>query len=63
LDTFCIAHFKEWDDFVRITEKGLLLDKTDFSEKGNKIDKQKFPTTPIRQLRPVAREKRKLMNS
>jgi hypothetical protein len=31
LDSFCIGHFDEQDDVIRVTEKGLLLDKADFS--------------------------------
>jgi hypothetical protein len=31
LDTFCIFHIKEKDDFIRVSEKGLLLNKANFS--------------------------------
>jgi hypothetical protein len=46
LDSFYISHFDERDDFIRVTKKGLLLDKADFSEKGYRIDEQKFPRNP-----------------
>jgi hypothetical protein len=33
LDTFYASHFEERDDYIRVTEKGLMLDKADFSKK------------------------------
>jgi hypothetical protein len=46
LDSICIGHFDEQDNFICITEKGLLLDKADFSEKGCRIDERKLPRNP-----------------
>lgn len=42
LDTFYIAHFEIRDNFIWAVEKGLLLDKAKFFEKGYKIDKGRF---------------------
>ena len=42
----CISYFEERDDFIRVTEKGLTLDKVDFSKKGYKIDETKYPWNP-----------------
>jgi hypothetical protein len=39
LDTFCISHFEERDEFSRMTEKGLELDKAHFVVNGYKVDK------------------------
>jgi hypothetical protein len=46
LDTFCISHFEEKDDFIRVTKKGLMLDKADFTEKGYMVDENEFPRNP-----------------
>jgi hypothetical protein len=46
LDSFYISHLKEWDEFIQVIEKGLFLDKANFSEKGYKIDERKFPHNP-----------------
>lgn len=54
LDSFYIAHFEERDDFIWVIEKGLLLNKANFSEKGNKIYKQKAASLN-------GKERRKLM--
>jgi hypothetical protein len=40
---FHVSHFKERDDFIRVTKKGLLLDKANFSGKGYEIDELKYP--------------------
>jgi hypothetical protein len=58
---FCIAHFKEREDFIEVIEKGLLLGKANFSEKGYMIDNQKFPPTLTKQHRLVTKERKKLM--
>jgi hypothetical protein len=50
LDTFCISHFEERDEFSRMTEKALLLDKADFAVNGYKVDEERYP----RQLDKVA---------
>lgn len=42
LDSFCISYFDEQDNFIRVTEKGLLLNKAHFTEKGYRIDEQIF---------------------
>ena len=57
LDLFCFAHFKEREDFIEVIEKDLLLGKTNFSEKGYMIDKQKFLPTPTKQHRLVTKQK------
>ena len=46
LDSLCIGHFDERDNFILITEKGLLLDKANFSKKGYRIDERKFLRNP-----------------
>ena len=61
LDSFCIGHFDERDDFICVTEKDLLLDKVDFSKKG--LTSESSPATPRRHPHLVVRENRKLMNS
>jgi hypothetical protein len=46
LDTFCISHFEERDEFSRMTEKGLELDKADFAVNGYEVDKEKYSRQP-----------------
>ena len=43
LDTFYILHFEEREEYSRMTEKGLELNKADFSINGYKVDKVKYP--------------------
>jgi hypothetical protein len=43
LDTFCILHFEEREEYSRMTEKGLELDKADFAVNGYEVDKEKYP--------------------
>jgi hypothetical protein len=43
LDTFCISHFEEREEYSRMTEKGLELDKADFAVNGYEVDEEKFP--------------------
>jgi hypothetical protein len=31
LNTFCISHFEENEEFIRVTKKELLLDKANFA--------------------------------
>jgi hypothetical protein len=50
LDTFCISHFKERDEFSRMIEKALLLDKADFAVNRYEVDEDRYP----RQLDKVA---------
>jgi hypothetical protein len=49
LDTFYVSHFEEKDEYIRITEKGLLLDKADFSEKGMRLISGSIPEILTRQ--------------
>jgi hypothetical protein len=42
LDTFCISHFEERDEFSQKTEKALLLDKADFAVNGYKVDEDRY---------------------
>jgi hypothetical protein len=60
LDTFCISHFKERDDFIGVTEKGLTLDKADFSEKGYNIDESKYPRNPDKAVSSSGNGKKKV---
>jgi hypothetical protein len=60
LDTLCIAHFKERDDFIQVIEKGLLLDKVDFSEKRYKIDKRRFLLNPYKSTSLSGKIKKKI---
>jgi hypothetical protein len=46
LDTFCIFHIKEKDDFIRVSEKGLLLNKANFPVNSYKINEHRFPRNP-----------------
>jgi hypothetical protein len=43
LDTFCISHFEEREEYSRMTEKGLELDKVDFAVNGYEVDEEKYP--------------------
>ena len=43
LNTFCISHFEEKDEYPRMTKKGLELDKADFAINGFEVDKAKYP--------------------
>jgi hypothetical protein len=43
LDTFCISHFEEREEYSRMTEKGLELDKADFAVNGYEVDEEKYP--------------------
>ena len=60
LDAFIISHFEEKNEFMRVTEKGLLLNKVNFSEKWYKIDKQKFPWIPNKIASPSDKGKKKV---
>jgi hypothetical protein len=60
LDTFCISHFKERDDFIGVTKKRLTLDKADFSEKGYKIDESKYPRNPDKAASSSGKGKKKV---
>jgi hypothetical protein len=60
LDSFCIGHFDERDDFIRVTEKGLLLDKANFSETGYRIDEWKFPRNPEKASSSSSKGKQKV---
>jgi hypothetical protein len=46
LDTFCISHFEERDEFSRMIEKALLLDKADFAVNGYEVDEDRYPRQP-----------------
>jgi hypothetical protein len=50
LDTFYVSHFEEKNKYICMTEKGLMLDKADFSKKGYEMDEDQFP----RNLKKVA---------
>ena len=43
LDTFCILHFEEREEYFRMIEKGLELDKVDFAINGYEVDEVKYP--------------------
>jgi hypothetical protein len=43
LDTFYILHLEERDEFPRMTEKGLELDKADFAVNGYEVDEEQYP--------------------
>ena len=43
LDTFCILHFEEREEYSLMTEKGLELDKADFAINVYEIYKEKYP--------------------
>jgi hypothetical protein len=43
LDTFCISHFEEREEYSRMIEKGLELDKADFAVNGYEVDEEKYP--------------------
>jgi hypothetical protein len=43
LDTFCISHFEEREEYSRMMEKGLELNKADFVVKGYQVDELKYP--------------------
>jgi hypothetical protein len=60
LDKFCIAHFKERNDFIQVTDKSLLLHKVDFSEKGHKIDEQRFLHNPDKSASSSGKGKKKV---
>jgi hypothetical protein len=60
LDTFCISYFEERDDFIGVTKKGLTLDKADFSEKGYKIDENKYPRNPDKAASSSGKGKKKV---
>jgi hypothetical protein len=60
LDAFIILHFEEKDEFVRVTKKGLLLDKADYSEKGYMIDEQKYPWIPDKAASSTGKGKKKV---
>jgi hypothetical protein len=60
LDAYIISLFEEKDEFVRVTEKELLLDKADFSEKWYKIDEQKFLRIPDKSASSSGRGKKKV---
>ena len=42
LNTFCISHFKEREEYSQMTEKGLELDKADFIVNKYKVDELKY---------------------
>jgi hypothetical protein len=46
LDTFCISHFEERDEFSRMIEKALLLDKADFAVNMYEVDEESYPRQP-----------------
>jgi hypothetical protein len=46
LDTFCISHFEERDEFSRMIEKALLLDKAGFAVNGYEVDEDRYPRQP-----------------
>jgi hypothetical protein len=60
LNSFCIAHFEERNNFFQVTEKGLLPDKENFLEKGYKIDKQKFSCNPDKAASSSSKGKKKV---
>lgn len=43
LDTFCISHFEEKDQYSQMAEVGLQLDKADFAVNGYDVDEHKYP--------------------
>jgi hypothetical protein len=57
LDTFCISHFEEGDEFSRMTEKGLELDKANFVVNGYKVDEEQYPQQPNKNASSIYKAK------
>ena len=60
LNSICIDHFDEQDNFISIIEKDLLPNKVDFLEKDYRIDEQKFPRNPEKASSSSSKEKQKV---
>ena len=43
LNTFYISHFEDWEEYSRMMEKGLELDKANFAVNGYEVDEVKYP--------------------
>ena len=43
LNTFCILHFEEREEYSRMTKKGLELNMADFTINGYEVDEVKYP--------------------
>jgi hypothetical protein len=59
LDTFCISHFEEKEEYSRMTEKGLELDKADFAINGYEVDELKYPQHHDKDASPSEKGKMK----
>jgi hypothetical protein len=59
LDTFCISHFEEREEYSRMTEKRLELDKADFAVNGYEVDELKYPRHPDKDASPSGKGKMK----
>jgi hypothetical protein len=60
LDTFCISHFEEKDNFIQIKDKGLLFDKADFSVNSYKSNECKIPSNPDKAASSSSKGKKKV---
>jgi hypothetical protein len=63
LDTFCISHFEEREEYSRMTEKGLELDKADFAVNGYEVDEEKYPRHGPKDASSSGRGKMKMDDS
>jgi hypothetical protein len=57
LDTFYLSYFEEREEYSRMTEKGLELDKADFVVNGYEVDKLKYPQHPDKDASPSGKGK------
>jgi hypothetical protein len=60
LDIFNISHFEERNEYSRMTEKGLELDKADFAVNGYEVDEEKYPQQPDKDASSSGKEKMKV---
>jgi hypothetical protein len=57
---FCISHFEEREEYSRMTEKGLELDKANFAVNGYEVDKEKYPRHGPKEASSSGRGKMKM---
>jgi hypothetical protein len=63
LDTFCISHFEEREEYSRMIEKGLELDKADFAVNRYEVDEEKYPRHRPKDASSSGRGKMKMDDS
>ena len=63
LDTICISHFEEREEYSRMIEKGLELNKADFAVNGYEVDEVKYPRQSSKEPSSSGRKKMKMDNT